>query len=386
MISVAIVSCVGLGVWEGMPMSMNLIFVVVCIFLALSLWQIETVQFQNFAGSLFSAEAPERLSSDRFFAMPTPLLSESLVWGSDTASDSESDSSVSVAKVSFEEKYAHLLQSDSDSDEELLGKQRAKFARCTEPDNLSNIGNDNDDDVNDKFACRTDPDPQSVMMIADTDSDVSMSGNIEATQSLFESDSLMQLWKRPSLSNHREVFGDTLENIKIDVRAQLPSDSEDDPGKNDKDKGDNDNDDDAPRRRESFSSEALVDADPDILTDQMEQAENYPGIDWSKCSEYHSLVTILDSLDEVVAGFNRPCYVGICRSPAERWANMGSHSHANSFRNMYVIACASKAHLNFLERKCIDHGKTQRYQLKSIASGGQPIHRATHGFLYVRRG
>ena len=118
MISVAIDSGVGLGVWERMSMSMNLICFVVCIFLALSLWQIETVQFQNFAGSLFSAEAPERLSSDRFFAMPTPLLSESLVWGSDTASDSESDSSVSVAKVSFEEKYAHLLQSDSDSDEE----------------------------------------------------------------------------------------------------------------------------------------------------------------------------------------------------------------------------------------------------------------------------
>ena len=299
-------------------MPMNLILFVISVFLALSLWQIETVQFQNFAGSLFSAEAPERLSSDRFFAMPTPLLSESLVWGSDTASDSESDSSVSVAKVSFEEKYAHLLQSDSDSDEGLLGKQRAKIARCTEPDNLSNIGNANDDDVNDKFACRTDPDPQSVMtsllqsnidndnddgdeqlqtqlpinetvpdpnvlhgpdtdvndtfpdtivdldglddknirdldsenddekttttttamtrtttfmMIADTDSDVSMPGNIEATQSLFESDSLMQLWKRPSLPNHREVVGDTLENIKIDVREQLPSDSEDDPGK-----------------------------------------------------------------------------------------------------------------------------------------------------------
>ncbi len=219
---------------------------------------------------------------------------------------------------------------------------------------------------------------------------------LEATQSLFESDSLMQLWNRPSLSNHREVFGDTLENIKIDVsvRAQLPSDSEDDPGKNHKDKSDNDiddapydsRDDDAPRRRESFSSETLVDADPDILTDQMKQAGNYPGIDWSTFSDYHSLVTILDSLDEVVAGFNRPCYVGICRSPAERWANMGSHSHVKSFRNMYVIACASKAHLNFLERKCMDHGKTQRYQLKNIASGGQPIHRATHGFLYVCRG
>ena len=366
------------------------------------------------------------------------------------------DSDNEPATVSFEQKYKHLLESDGeDCDFRICKRQKSLDNAIDNKDGdhdqcqpSTHLDGDHDDQcqptestllptieetividdggicddtfpdtivdldgLDDKNICDLDSDngdekttttttamtrTTTFMMIADTDSDVSMSGNIEATQSLFESDSLMQLWNRPSLSNHREVFGDTLENIKIDVsvRAQLPSDSEDDPGKNHKDKSDNDIDDapydsrgdDAPRRRESLSSETLVDADPDILTDQMEQAENYPGIDWSTFSEYHSLVTILDSLDEVVAGFNRPCYVGICRSPAERWAKMGSHSHVNSFRNMYVIACASKAHLNFLERKCVDHGKTQRYQLKNIASGGQPIHRATHGFLYACRG
>ena len=128
----------------------------------------------------------------------------------------------------------------------------------------------------------------------------------------------------------------------------------------------------------------MVDCCAETLTKAQENSPDCASIDWSHFTIEATLVSCIDAVDVIRHG-KKKLYAGICRMPSERWSGMQQHSHNQRFDQLFVLCCATRSHLLYMEKEIIKHLRAQadsRQSCCNILSGGQSI-RAPHGFLYL---
>ena len=105
---------------------------------------------------------------------------------------------------------------------------------------------------------------------------------------------------------------------------------------------------------------------------------------WDKF-EVHTLASLIGCVDAVTV-LSRSFYIGICRCPFIRFAEMKERSHRFSWQYMYVLCYGRTLLARWLERQLIAHVRSFPADapcLKNKSAGGEKLSCNNNAFVYI---